>query len=87
MKISTQEVGNPEEILQLLKLRVFRVCKGGHRVRKLSTNSSVKEKDLPSKRKSKISLLLDKSEVGYYGCLFQGYHETRNLQGSLPSWS
>jgi hypothetical protein len=85
MKISTQEVGNPEEILQLLKLRVFRVCKGGHRVRKLLTNSSVKEKDLSSNTKSKISL--GESEVGYYGCLFQGYHGTRNLQGSLPSWS
>ena len=28
-----QEVGNPKEILQPLKLRVFRVCKGGHRVK------------------------------------------------------
>ena len=27
-----QEVGNPKEILQPLKLRVIRVCKGGHRV-------------------------------------------------------
>ena len=28
-----QEVGNPKEILQPLKLRVFRVCKGGHEVK------------------------------------------------------
>ena len=27
-------VGNPKEILQLLKLRVFRVCEGGHPVKK-----------------------------------------------------
>ena len=76
-------MGNPEEILQLLKLRVFRVCKGGHRVRKHLFNSSVKDKDLSSNTKSTISL--DESKVGYYRCLFQGYHGTRNLQRSLPA--
>ena len=47
----------------------------------LTSSLSVKDKDLPSKTN------LDESKVGYYGCLFQDYHATRNLQRSLPYWS